>query len=158
MGMYTQFLTRQRAKKSCFLVLRKLLLVRFCFVVWVLFRVFSIFCNTVFVNRVHPQHQETAQKRPSWEHYAFALLCGYCSESFQSFVIRYLLIASIHSTKKPPKNVPHENITWPPLKKRDPPSWSWLNLHRQVNEIFTVRWTILTAHCWIQGNLVTKDH
>ena len=37
-------------KMGCFLVLRKLLLVSFCVVVWVLFSVFSIFCITSLVS------------------------------------------------------------------------------------------------------------
>ena len=42
---------RKRVEKSeaifgCFLVLRKLLFVSYCFVVWVLFSVFSVFCIT----------------------------------------------------------------------------------------------------------------
>lgn len=40
---------------ECFLVLRKPLLVRFCFVVWVLFGVFSIFSMTSFGVCIRPQ-------------------------------------------------------------------------------------------------------
>ena len=43
--------------KGCFLVLRKLLSVRFCVVVWVLFSVFSIFCITSLVSATPRNHQ-----------------------------------------------------------------------------------------------------
>ena len=46
---------------GCFLVVWKPLLVRFCFVVWVLFGVFSIFCMTSFGDCNCPQHQETSE-------------------------------------------------------------------------------------------------
>ena len=45
-------------KKGCFLVLRKLLLVSFCVVVWVLFSVFSIFCITSLVSATPRNHQK----------------------------------------------------------------------------------------------------
>ena len=41
---------------GCFLVLRKLLSVRFCVVVWVLFSVFSIFCITSLVSATPRNH------------------------------------------------------------------------------------------------------
>ena len=41
---------------GCFLVLRKLLLVSFCVVVWVLFSVFSIFCITSLVSATPRNH------------------------------------------------------------------------------------------------------
>ena len=43
-----------------FLVLRELLLVSYCVVVWVLFRVFSCFWIMSFGDCTCPQHQETA--------------------------------------------------------------------------------------------------
>ena len=49
------------ANFGCFLVLRKLLFVSFCVVVWVLFSVFSIFCITSLVSatpRNHPNFDE----------------------------------------------------------------------------------------------------
>ena len=46
---------------GCFLVLWKPLLVRFCFVVWVLFGAFSIFCMTSFGVCTRPQHQDTTK-------------------------------------------------------------------------------------------------
>ena len=42
-----------------FLVLQKLLLVCFCFVVWVLFSIFSIFCSRSFGDHNSPETQET---------------------------------------------------------------------------------------------------
>ena len=45
-------------EKGCFLVLRKLLLVSFCVVVWVLFSVFSIFCITSLVSATPRNHRE----------------------------------------------------------------------------------------------------
>ena len=42
---------------GCFLVLRKLLFVSFCVVVWVLFSVFSIFCITSLVSATPRNHQ-----------------------------------------------------------------------------------------------------
>ena len=45
---------------ECFWMLGKPLLVRFCFVVWVLFAAFSIFCMTSF-GVCTPQHQETTK-------------------------------------------------------------------------------------------------
>ena len=44
---------------GCFLVLWKLLLVRFCVVIWILFSVFSAFCITSFHDCHHLQYQET---------------------------------------------------------------------------------------------------
>ena len=44
---------------GCFLVLRKLLLVSFCVVVWVLFSVFSIFCITSLVSATPRNYQPT---------------------------------------------------------------------------------------------------
>ena len=41
---------------GCFLVLRKLLFVSFCVVVWVLFSVFSIFCITSLVSATPRNH------------------------------------------------------------------------------------------------------
>ena len=46
---------------ECFLVVRKLLLVCFCVVVWVLFSVFPIFSMTSFGDCTRPQHQETTK-------------------------------------------------------------------------------------------------
>ena len=46
---------------GCFLVLWKPLLVRFCFVVWVLFGVFSIFSVTSFGVCTRPEHQDTTK-------------------------------------------------------------------------------------------------
>ena len=46
-------------KTGCFLVLRKLLFVSFCVVVWVLFSVFSIFCITSLVSATPRNHQKT---------------------------------------------------------------------------------------------------
>ena len=43
---------------GCFLVLRKLLFVSFCVVVWVLFSVFSIFCITSLVSATPRNHRE----------------------------------------------------------------------------------------------------
>ena len=43
---------------GCFLVLRKLLFVSFCVVVWVLFSVFSIFCITSLVSATPRNHQD----------------------------------------------------------------------------------------------------
>ena len=45
-----------------FLVLHKLLLVPFCFVVLELFNVFSIFCMTTFGDRTRPQHHKKSPK------------------------------------------------------------------------------------------------
>ena len=42
---------------GCFLVLRKLLFVSFCVVVWVLFSVFSIFCITSLVSATPRNHR-----------------------------------------------------------------------------------------------------
>ena len=53
-------------KWGCFLVLRKLLLVRFCVVVWVLFSVFSIFCITSLVSATPRNHLK-------WCHHANGL-------------------------------------------------------------------------------------
>ena len=47
-----------KREKGCFLVLRKLLLVSFCVVVWVLFSVFSIFCITSLVSATPRNHRE----------------------------------------------------------------------------------------------------
>ena len=44
---------------GCFLVLWKLLLVRFCVVIWILFSAFSVFCITSFHDCHHLQYQET---------------------------------------------------------------------------------------------------
>ena len=49
---------------ECFLVLGKPLLVRFCFVVWVLFGVFSIFCMTSF--GVWTRRQCNTKKLPEY--------------------------------------------------------------------------------------------
>ena len=54
------YLKRSIKVKSCiFLVLRKLLLVRFCVVVWVLFSVFSIFCITSLVSATPRNHHKS---------------------------------------------------------------------------------------------------
>ena len=45
---------------GCFLVLRKLLFVSFCVVVWVLFSVFSIFCITSLVSATPRNHPSSA--------------------------------------------------------------------------------------------------
>ena len=50
--------TASKQKMGCFLVLQKLLLVRFCVVVWVLFSVFSIFCITSLVSATPRNHQK----------------------------------------------------------------------------------------------------
>ena len=50
-------------KKGCFLVLRKLLFVSFCVVVWVLFSVFSIFCITSLVSATPRNHRKKGKKR-----------------------------------------------------------------------------------------------
>ena len=55
-------------ERGCFLVLRKLLFVSFCVVVWVLFSVFSIFCITSLVSatpRNHPGKVCTQRRVPS---------------------------------------------------------------------------------------------
>ena len=46
---------------ECFVVFRKLLLVRFCFVVWEFFSVFSIFFYASFGDRTGSQHEETTE-------------------------------------------------------------------------------------------------
>ena len=46
---------------GCFLVLWKLLLVRVCVVIWILFSAFSVFCITSFHDCHHLQYQETTQ-------------------------------------------------------------------------------------------------
>ena len=46
---------------ECFWMLRGPLLVRFCFVAWVLFGVFSTFCMTSFGDGTCPQYQETTK-------------------------------------------------------------------------------------------------
>ena len=46
---------------ECFVVIRKLLLVGFCFGVWEFFSVFSIFVYASFGDRTRPQHQETTE-------------------------------------------------------------------------------------------------
>ena len=56
---------KTKGQNCLFLGVAETIIGSLCFVVWVLFRVFSIFCNLVFVNRIRLQHQETAQKRPS---------------------------------------------------------------------------------------------
>ena len=68
--------TRVDQGNGFFLVLRKLLLVRFCVVVWVLFSVFSILCITSLVSatpRSHPLFAFTAVK---------LLACTQTSSSF----------------------------------------------------------------------------
>ena len=52
---------RWKVKVKCFWLLGKPLLVRFCFVVRVLFGVLSIFCMTSFGDCTCPQHQETTE-------------------------------------------------------------------------------------------------
>ena len=47
---------------GCFLVLRKLLFVSFCVVVWVLFSVFSIFCITSLVSATPRNHKTMVMK------------------------------------------------------------------------------------------------
>ena len=47
-----------KTENGCFLVLRKLLFVSFCVVVWVLFSVFSIFCITSLVSATPRNHPE----------------------------------------------------------------------------------------------------
>ena len=54
---YCSFFTKVK-KLGCFLVLRKLLFVSFCVVVWVLFSVFSIFCITSLVSATPRNHQK----------------------------------------------------------------------------------------------------
>ena len=61
----TVFLGQRRNTRSCcerkcgcFLVLRKLLFVSFCVVVWVLFSVFSIFCITSLVSATPRNHRK----------------------------------------------------------------------------------------------------
>ena len=49
-------------KTGCFLVLRTLLFVSFCVVVWVLFSVFSIFCITSLVSATPRNHHKTGEK------------------------------------------------------------------------------------------------
>ena len=44
---------------GCFFVMRKLLLVSYCYLVWILFSVFLIFCITSFCGCTRPQHKET---------------------------------------------------------------------------------------------------
>ena len=51
-------LTIFSGKSGCLSVLQKLMLVRFCVVVWALFGVFS----KSFGDCIHPQHQETTRK------------------------------------------------------------------------------------------------
>ena len=53
--------SRLRAS-GCFLVLRKLLLVSFCVVVWVFFSVFSIFCITSLVCATPRNHRDSGEK------------------------------------------------------------------------------------------------
>ena len=49
---------------GCFLVLRKLVFVSFCVVVWVLFSVFSIFCITSLVSATPRNHLEIGFASP----------------------------------------------------------------------------------------------
>ena len=70
---------------GCFLVLRKLLLVSFCVVVWVLFSVFSIFCITSLVSatpRNHPFYTVLSKVIQSSE-----LISSYCN-FFSCFVLQ----------------------------------------------------------------------
>ena len=52
--------------KGCFLVLRKLLLVSFCVVVWVLFSVFSIFCITSLVSATPRNYPHKGEPKLWW--------------------------------------------------------------------------------------------
>ena len=71
-----------------FLVLRKLLLVSYCVVVWVLFGVFLCFCITSFGDCTCPQHQETA-------HYKVWNLPQATAQN----AIQWLLMGDSHSWK-----------------------------------------------------------
>ena len=64
-AMFTQDIAFKAIRiRGCFLVLRKLLLVSFCVVVWVLFSVFSIFCITSLVSATPRNHRI----RPLFKH------------------------------------------------------------------------------------------
>ena len=66
-----------------FWMLRKPLLVRFCFVVWALFSIFPIFWITSFGVCTRPQHQDTTKifcclptrkkKKKEWELHGYVL-------------------------------------------------------------------------------------
>lgn len=59
--------------------LRLLLLVHFCFVVWVFFSIFSILCIMSFGDQTHPQHQETTETRKKQlrDFSKFSRVCAY---------------------------------------------------------------------------------
>ena len=74
-------------KEGCFLVLRKLLFVSFCVVVWVLFSVFSIFCITSLVSATPRNHQkegELATTSLEFE-FHFQFPCGSPSTELSDF-------------------------------------------------------------------------
>ena len=90
---------------ECFSVFQELLFVCYCFLLWVLFRVFSIFCITSFANRNCLQRQETTpfSTVPEASHLDRYLFCGVLIHYTQKALCTVTRGGQVHY---------YEQITW----------------------------------------------
>ena len=84
-------------KSGCFLVLRKLLLVSFCVVVWVLFSVFSIFCITSLVSVTPRNHQKSQAILKRFKDLKFSVWLIYAGIRKRNLVFWHLELFSASS-------------------------------------------------------------
>ena len=116
----------------CFLVLRWLLLVRFCVVVWVFFSVFSVCCITSFGDCARPQHQETTTAEPREDSEQVKLKSTYFPRRFLSKIKTYRIRLYLKLSKLYQSEIFHCFFFSANIVLHQEPITSWLHLTIRV--------------------------